>query len=563
MIKKILLTLIWAITLNSYASYTTDSQGHTIAELPYQTSFDNTYNEYDGKSFLPIGWVCSGDNPFYTANTRDIEAADGAFYAISVNNSATLRNDRLYTPHFAMEAGKTYTMDFKLWMPGLTSDFMASDGFGDTEFRAPKFTAYVGEEQDFDFQATQLFALNTPTKGWQSMHLEYTPAESGAYCFCLAFDADVTYTGDVAIDDIMVSFNGAILRPTAQFSFNGKFSLMDGSLVTTEGSTTRFTYTGIHATDFEWTVVNEEGKRVAHSTEQNPNIAFSDNGMHTVTLRAYNSKFEATSTQSFLVSHIPAHEEAYIPLQTYSDLTTEYIKADETPCLLPDVYDFVTGPNHYYHRFAERVELPQNVTLSLQTLNYWLCSCTLASVTTGEVEGKKPFTFAIYGEKDGRPDMANLIYSRTMPLNQAFTTNTSGMGGAAPMSQSFPTEICGTFYFAFEFPDNVTLDTKGGNRTSVEMMANRHRDGISTLYYYSDTYKTWQPIDAINPSLAGLGLQLIFWGNLKVGDAAGIHTPQMDEAHNQGRSYDINGRALQQPAFSGLYIQNGHKYLAR
>lgn len=543
-------------------SYTTDEYGHTVASLPYQTSFDNTYNEYDGSSFLPIGWMCSGDNPFYTASTKDIEAADGTYYAISVNNSATLRNDRLYTPFFLMEAGQTYTLSFKLWMPGLTSDFVASDGFGDKEFRMPKFRATVGEEQDYDFHTTELATLTTPTNGWQDMRINYTPSTSGTYCFCMAFDADLTYTGDVAIDDLMVLAGNSVLRPTASFSYDGLFNLMNGSLITMEGGYVHFTSTSTNATNYEWTVTDEDGKKVATSEEENPSLYLGSDGYFTVTLRAYNEKFEATTKQSFLSTCVHPGEPLWAPLQTYSENTSTFTKADETPCLLPDVYDFITGPNHYYRRFAERVELPSNAKFTINTFNYWLLSCTLASVTSGTVEGNKTFRFAIYGEKDGKPDENNVMWSQTMPMNKAFTTNVAGLGGGTPMTLAMTAEVEGPFYMAFEYPEDLTLDSPG-NRTFIEVMTNRHHSGVSSLYYYSEALNEWHKIDDMNPKLAGFGMQYIFWGTLNVGTPPeGINNANGNHNTDQ-RCIDLGGRTLSQPSFGGIYIQNGRKILAR
>lgn len=568
-LSAILATVATSISLSASAQqYHKDEFGHTVTDVPYQTSFDNTYGEYDGRSSLPVGWTCSGDNPFYTANTNDLPAADGTYYAISVNNSAYPRNERLYTLHFAMEAGRTYDLSFDLWMPGQWVSVVAEDGFADKEYRQPTFRLTAGEEQDYEFQTHELVSLTQATTGWKRVEAHFTPATAGNCCFCFAFNSSDTYTGDVAIDNLVLAYEGAVLRPVVDFQYSGLYNLMDGQLVCMGGGAVPFTSFTQHVTTYDWSVADGTGKTVATSTEPNPNFAFPASGTYTITLRGSNAEYSISSQKTIGVTCVTEGASLWAPLQTFSEQITDAYDVNKTPTLVSDGetdgFDFITGPNPYYQRFAERVEMPEGVEFSLQTLNYWLNSCVLASVTSGPVERSKAFRFAIYGEKNGRPNEADVIFEHNTTMGEAFSTNTSGLGGGTAMSLPVKGTTRGTFYVSFEFPSNLTLRTNGGNRTVVEMLGNHHRDNRTTLYYYSLAHNAWYPLDNLNESLAGTGLQLVLWGTLHV-PAEGEGISRVEQTVLQsGATYDLAGRRVNSVSGQrGILINNGHKLLAR
>ena len=60
---------------------------HDTKELPYQQSFDNENEDYDGTSQLPTGWACTGTVPFVTANM------DGAIGALHSSGTISLMDE--------------------------------------------------------------------------------------------------------------------------------------------------------------------------------------------------------------------------------------------------------------------------------------------------------------------------------------------------------------------------------------------------------------------------------------------------------------------------------------
>lgn len=538
-----------------------------VESVPYMTSFDNTYGEYDGTSFIPNGWMMTGDNPFYTANMNELAAADGTYYLVSQNNTASPRNEHLYTPLFKMEAGRTYEVTYALYMPGLYYAYLDGAGHYAEASHHPTHRLTVGEEQDFDFHTLReplIVISDSIPAGWQRQRAVFTPSESGNYCFCLSFESEDTYHGDIAVDDFKVTYDGAVLKPTVDFSYGGMFDLMYSCVVDFEGGGIPFRSKMTHTTGCEWKVTDAvSGKVVATSTEEHPRFYFTQMGTYKVQLRGYNSEYEAKKQKTITVEHIGTEGSSFLPLYTYGDESVATIyKPNYTPVIgLESGLDFATGPNHTYRRFAERIEMPANVTLTLNTLQYFLSQCSFASQQSGSVR-TIPFTFTLYGETDGMPDESKVLWTKTVTMGDAFSTNTGGLGGATQLSLPLDgAKVSGTFYVAFEFADEFPIDpwNAGGDRSVVELTSCQHHDDVARIFYKEQATGDWHRLDYFHPGLAGLGLNLVLWCSADVavsglGDV--IVAPTTD-----GAVYDLQGRRLANPERSGIYIVGGKKVM--
>lgn len=535
--------------------------------LPYQTSFDNTFGEYDGTSFIPLGWMMTGDNPFFTANMNELKAYDGNYYLVSQNNTQAPRNEHLYTPLFHMEKGQTYEVSYQLYMPGLYYAYLDGAGRYSVASHHPTHRLTVGEEQDYDFHtptAPLILITDSIAPQWHLQQATFTPTESGDYCFCLAFESDDVHYGDVAIDHFLVTYDGAVLQPTVDFSYGGMFDLMYSCVMDFEGGGVPFTSTMSHATGCQWTVTDADaGTLVATSTDQNPRFYFPATGNYNVLLRAYNSKYEQTAAKTIAVEHIGTEGYSFAPIYTYGEPIATIYKPNTSPVIgLDHPLDFATGPNHTYRRFAERIEMPRGVTLTLNTLQYFLSQCSFASLQSGSVR-TMPFTFAIYGETDGLPDESKKLWSKTVTMGDAFSTNTGGLGSATQLSLPLDgVRVTGTFYVAFEFDDNFPIDpwNAGGDRSVIELTPCQHHDGVARFYYKDQRTASWHRIDHFHPALAGFGLNLVLWTAATVTATDGLSPHPSSLTSHPSSPYDLQGRATQQPT-RGVYIVNGKKFL--
>lgn len=545
-----------------FASCAFMASAQSVEKVPYLTSFDNTYGEYDGTSYIPTGWVMTGDNPFFTANMHELAAADGTYYLVSQNNAYAPRNERLYTPLFAMEAGRTYSVTYELYMPGLYYAYLDDQHHYAEASHHPRHRLTVGEEQDYDFhnaEAPLISITDSISPEWHLQTASFTPEVSGNYCFCLAFESDETYHGDIAIDDFRVIYDGAVLQPTVDFSYNGVFNLFNSMVMDYEGGGVPFTAKLTNATGCEWTVTDAiTGEVVATSTKENPRFYFPEGVSFDVSLRGYNSEYSVTTTKSVLVDFVGTSGHGMTPLYTYGETVSEMFKPNYTPVVgLTDPQDFATGPNHTYRRFAERIEMPSNVTLNISTLQYFLSQCSFASLQSGSVR-TLPFTFSIYGETAGLPDESKLFWRKTVTMGDAFSTNTGGLGGATQLSVATDgASVNGTFYVAFEFDDEFPVDpwNASGERSVIEMTPCQHYSGVSTMYYKDEATQQWHEMDYFNPGLAGLGLCLVVWCSADVQPSAvdGVTVaPYVPSA-----VYDLSGRRIDGGAPRGLYIKDG------
>lgn len=540
--------------------------------VPYTTSFDNTYGEYDGTSFLPVGWVVTGDEPFFTASTDELKAHTGTYYLISPNNSRSIRNEHLYTPLFHLEAGQTYDVKYFLYMPGYDYAYLNNGHYAEA-YHHPIHHLTVGEEQDFDFHSTDdaLITINgdvLPAE-WIEQTAHYTPTETGDYCFCLSFTSDDINYGNIAIDDFEVSCQGVCLPPAVNLAYGGWFNLFYSCITDFEGGGIPFSAITTNTTGYEWTVKDDDsGKTVATSTEENPRFFFPETGNYSVTLRGYNKDFEDEKTIKIPVVHVGTEGMTMTPLYNYDESVNTIFATNYTPVIgLEDPIDFATGPNHTYRTFAERVEMPENVEMTLVTLQYFLSQCSFVSKYSGN-EGTTPFRFSIYGETDGLPDETKLIWRKDLKMSDAFTTNTGGLGAATQMSRSLENaKARGTFYIAFEFSDELSVDpwNAGGDRTYIEMTSLMHHDRRTTFYYKDAKTKEWHPLDYFHPDLAGFGMNLVLWASASVDEADGIVNVTATSPAAKSTTYDLQGRSLNadttKNAIHGIYIVNGKKVI--
>lgn len=538
--------------------------------VPYMTSFDNTYGEYDGTSYIPVGWMVTGDNPFYTVSMNDLEAYDGTYYLVSTDNTQSPRNEHLYTPLFHMEKGRTYEVSYQLYMPGLYYAYLDGAGRYAVASHHPTHRLTVGEEQDFDFHTMReplITISDSISAEWHEQLVSFTPEATGDYCFCMSFEGSDVHYGDVCIDDFKVTFDGAVLKPTADFSHGGMFNLFYSCVMDFLGGGVPFTGRVTNADGCEWTVTDaDNGNVVATSKKECPRIEFPETGNYKVELRAYNSEYEATCTKNLAVQKIGAEGFSMTPIYTYGESISTTNKPNTTPVIGLDSWcDFASGPNHTYRRFAERIEMPENVTLTLTTLQYFLSQCSFASLQSGSVR-TIPFTFAIYGETNGLPDESKKVWSKTVTMNDAFSTNTGGLGGATQLSMALDgVNVSGTFYVAFEFDDTFPIDpwNDGGDRSLVEMTTCQHADGVSRIYYKDQKTGDWHPLSYFHPGLGGLGLNLVLWTSAKVSEPVvdGINTPEW-AAPMDGAAYDLLGRRANGQS-CGIVIRNGKVVLMK
>ena len=478
-----------------------------VCELPYSQSFDNENEDYDGKSFVPNGWLSTGSSPFVTANMDAINAFDGKYYLIAPE-SAVKRDDRLYTPFYKMTKGVTYTAKFYLYMPG----DIDTGNVGDITFT-------VGTEQDSEFQTPLLTKTAYHNSKWTEVSVDYTPDATGYYCFSFVLGGEAL-SGEVAIDLFSVKAPGMISRPKAAFSFNGHFNLMDSKLVAFEGSKVQMVNQSTDAESYLWTV---DGAEPSTSTKENPKFSFPKSGDYQVTLTVKNAKGENTTSETVSVTKF-GDEAQGLPIGANNPKEDKIWTRSDMPSYetAPDA-DYVTGVNHYYRRIAERFNLPAGYDYSITSLTFYLCYYSLANGQYN-AQAAAPFNLVVYGDKDGLPDMDKVYGRYTTTMQDAFGTMGLSKAEMRFLYPSEPIVAKGPFYVAFEFDDSFVIDEADTNlsRSIFGIGGFEHRSKQTTFYALPESLPAtatcatgaYVPVDQIAPEYKGLGLNIVAWMNV-------------------------------------------------
>ncbi len=496
----------------------------SAVELPYNESFDNENENYDGTSYLPAGWYSVGTEPFITASYPDFPARTGEYYMLTTDTQQ-VRDERAFTPFFELEAGKEYQLSFYTCIPGYSGDY-------------PTLTVTVGTEQEAEFCPVELTRLSegTPSE-WTGVFTTFTPQKSGPYCFAFNLSSEAERTGGVVIDDFNITTAGLIERPKVSFGITGAYDLYTGALTTFSGNAVTFTNLSQNAEAYVWTVGNEEGETLYSTTATDLSYTFPASGLYTVQLKASNARGEKVSLKEINVEVIAEATENF-PLADYGSADRIYNKGT-VPAFSTGEYDYVTGFNHYYSYFAERIQLPSDRKIKIRSISYWMTDYNLLADLASQTFGEKykSFSLAIYGETDGKLDESKEFGRYSSDLLNTFGTTGIGdvHGHAADLAFETPIESTGTIYVAWEFDPTLTIDVPDANmtRSYFAITADRHDSGETTLYAkpfavpndaLAEADGSWCSIDKIDSDMAGLGAAFTLW--VDIDDTLAVISPK-------------------------------------
>lgn len=533
-----------------------NADGYYVAHLPYSESFDNFGGNYDGTSQLPNGWMAAGDHPFTTAFSSQRTAHTGTYYLVTMESESP-RLDKAYTPFFQVEAGKTYNIDYWLWMPG--NSFMPSQN---------NLALTVGTEQDAEFHTTTLQTITYNTgSDWTAQHVSFTANETGLMCFCFQLSTDAPLAGYVGIDDLSIIAEDQEIPPTADFAVTSLSSLITGSYCCYPTQKVKLTNLSTHATSYQWEM---PGCIPTTSTEFEPEVYFPATDNYTITLTASNSTGEATMKQDIAMENI--NYNATLALQTF-EADSKNIDRGFIPTYATDLEnDFYSGVNHYYRQLAQRVDMPEIQTATITQLNYQLTNYSLipsTSQTTWFRQQEVPMSIAFYGETDGRPDPSKCFGRYDSTIGKIIGMYGIGLSTFKTIELPKPIQTKGTFYVAFEVGDEFIIDTPdaqiGRSLWAVEPIV--HRSKVTDLWI-KPTQKAlgfnpnvvpgeWTLASDFNPEMQGWGLFLYIWGETECPNLVGIESaPQL--LYAPSGHYNLSGRRVAPPT-KGIVINGGKK----
>ena len=484
---------------------TGEEDDREAVDLPYSQSFDNENKDYDGKHYVPNGWLSTGTMPFVTAYTDAMPAKDGSYYLIA-NESTSARDERLYSPYFTMEAGKTYTASFYLYMPG-------------DEENSSDLTLTIGTQQNAEAQTTELLSLPAYTnKAWKKYEVTFTPEKTDKYSLCFALGGETAVAGEVCIDLFRVTAPGLIAKPRAQFGVNGSYNVMNSSVLTSADCHIQMINGSTDADSYEWTA---EGATPSTSTEYQPTFSFPESGDYKIKLKATNVKGEDTMEQTFKIQVLDKNTTGQISVENYSPNDTQ-LQRETAPAYDTDAngYDYVTGFNHYYEKIAEKFNVPDGFEYTLGTINYGLNFYNISN-NPNVHDGDKPFSIVLYGDKNGRPDPDNVYDRWDTTVREALGTTGNSTLEFRTIKPTKQLVAKGTFYLAFEF-DGMSIDEADSHltRSFISLSAYKHKSNISSLFVLPTAAPegsavkvdgTWTPVESYDMDLKGMGISCIAW----------------------------------------------------
>ena len=492
-----------------------DDDDKETVELPYSQSFDNENKDYDGTSFLPKGWLATGSSSFVTANIGSMPARDGVYYLVAPESSVA-RDDRAYTPFFHLEKDVTYNAEFYLYMPG----------DADNEEAHSDFSFTVGTEQDSEFHTNTLLSLpEYQNSKWQKFTVPFVPEKTGNYCFSFALGGEAANAGEVCIDLFTLKAPGQIAKPVANFVPDAAYSTMEsGKIVTTKDAPVRMINYSTDGETFEWTAT---GATPATSTEQEPSFSFPADGKYDITLKVTNAKGESTTSKTLDVKTVGSEPNSQFAIQEFSandsQVSRDYIMSYDTDA---DGYDYVTGFNHYYHKLAQRFSMPAGDELEY-TVSKFTFGCNFWQMTNDPAanDKQKPFSVVFYGEKDGRPDVDNVLARQDMTIEEAFPRtigNSSFEMRDLNLKKPVTFKATGNFYVSLEFSPEMTIDVTGYGlyRSFCAFGTYRAQSKETTFFVLPEAVPEgsltkpdgkFYPVDVYDSDFKGLGLQLMAW----------------------------------------------------
>ena len=503
----------------------------TAFEAPYFNTFDNYDSDYDGTTVVPKGWATVGSYPFFTASINGLDAITGNYYLVADESTLDKRDDRLYTPFFRLSSDYEYVISYYLYMPGNS---------GGGVLRATNMQVTVGTEQDFDFHPVTLQTISGESVGnWVKQEVKFKPQVSGAYCFAFTLNTNVNYSGLVAIEDFNITAPGLVNRPTASFAFGGLFEIMESKMLVFENQKASLVNLSKDADSYEWAVEYPSGTTY-YSELETPEFEFNESGEYTVTLTATNVRTSRTTSRTVTVEYVDYVSES-LSLMTWNPIQDGLLERGSIPSFAANGneeydYDFVTGYNRYYRKFAERFELPEGTKLNISSLSTWMAHYKNTPFTSG-YDSEFPFEVVFYGETDGKLD-ENKVFARiTSTLKEIFGNSGIGSGAGEGRSINFvdvygdPIAVEGTFYIAFEFSEDMVITAYDPNigRSYFATNVVKHATGVSTLYVkpHAVPYNSavtadgnWYPVDQLDNTKKGLGAYFILWANNKSGEVA-------------------------------------------
>lgn len=480
-----------------------DSDNLSLCQgLPLFENFSNP-DHYDGNSSLPIGWASTGSAVWRTAAMGSLPAASGDYYMI-IPESNMPRDERAYTPFFLLEKGVTYTITFMTHQEGTTIN-----GVSNTN----TINLRVGTQQDSEFTPVSIASISKNNKSteWDEHAYTFSPAETGAYCFCFELRG-VAYSGFAAVDKLRITSPTHPENVEPLFHPLGIFSLDSSAIISMGNAPVRMAQYVNNGAPVAWM---SEGLFTEMLDNGDGNVYFDNSGVYDVTLQAANVSSEKQLTKAVKVDHYNDPGDG-LYFASYDPATAKLLGRGDIPAFSsdPNGLDYITGPNHYYSTFAEYIPVPEAAQLTISSIGFRLTNLRYTP-TNDYSDMKETVRLKFYGTDEyGRPDDSNVIASFNYTMEKFFGTSLGSLNGDEKnIKLPRPVNVTGPFFIALEYSESILIDPVDPNigRSYASISVAKHVHNRTTLFckpykvppFTNVELDEWCPVSDLNPALAG------------------------------------------------------------
>ncbi|MBR1882269.1 MAG: carbohydrate binding domain-containing protein [Muribaculaceae bacterium] len=531
--KKMVMTalLTASVAMTASAAWQGTDQVFTV---PYSENFNNSEAVIrpNNECYYP-GWtiITPNKNSMFQCRVNSTldPQGDGNYMVARAYSGA--RNDWAISPAITLRAGTKYTVSLKFFAPGGASN------------KPESFKLTVGTDTTEAAQSTVILDLpNVNYKAWTTVTAEYTPTADGNYYFGVnSYTPSRAYF--IAFDDFKVEGADALEAqakfyvPTALWSAT---STAEGGLrLLAEGQPLTFINQSANATAYSWVTGGNPGE----STEESPVVTYPASGSYSPALTASNASGSNTFSLPLNIKFVTDGE--------YTDDVTNRAYDDaENGSPLYQQYHYVAGMSRYYTKIAERYELPEGTTA---TVNDIKVSVNDAAVTMRQLGYDVPMTLAILGDADGLPDDNNVIatYATTV---YTLMGGTSATNKVAQYVIDQPVKVTGNFHIVLSIDgfSPSLLDHFGLNTIT-------HQEGESTFSAYFiagriENVEGWNKLENVAGGTAYKGLGALIYPNVTFNSSStGLESLTPAGEVTSVRYYDLTGRSAATP-FHGVNI---------
>lgn len=408
-----------------------------LGQLPYFEDFDSY--DFNSKK-LPDGWAFDGQKGFAITNWQPLVDAYSGTQTL-FHSDKTNQESITYTCGFELKAGITYHLDCFVFAPGMVLN---------PPKRYEHFRFTSGKAQNRESQINILGEF----KGrrfpeWEKLEMTFVPQESGIYYFAIITEEipniiqldNFTIYGEDNPFATIARFNaiGGIWSASTTNSTNGLRYLYPGQSISLINEST-------YATHYDWTTTG--GELVI--SKENVELFLDESGKYDISLKATNVVSEDQKTKDINILMIGDEEISDI-ISNKTEIDPLMHSETEVPS---SSFNCVNGVNPYYNSIAEQFIVPEEMSLSINSVSMMLYMYKLSGRNKNVT-----VNFVIYGDNDGYLDDTKVFGSYSTTMKDAFGE-----------------ELCGVYYGDTESSDiartikfDKPIDVKGSFYVSIEI----------------------------------------------------------------------------------------------